>query len=105
VGVGDGTENQVERLTRLAASAGAEGVICSPVDLPVVSAAGPELLKVTPGIRPAGVRVDDHARPATPETAIAAGADYLVIGRAITLAIDPAAAADEIARSIQIQRG
>jgi orotidine-5'-phosphate decarboxylase len=105
VGVGDGTENQVARLTRLAASAGAEGVICAPVDLPGVSAAGPELLKVTPGIRPTGIGVDDHARAATPEAAIAAGADYLVIGRAITLAIDPVAAADEIARSIQMQRG
>ena len=105
IGVGDGTENQVERLTRLTAAAGAEGVICSPVDLPIVTAAGPGLLKVTPGIRPTGVGVDDHARPATPDAAIAAGADYLVVGRAITLAADPVAAASDIVRSIQIQRG
>lgn len=104
-GVSDGTEVQVERLTLLAADSGAEGVICSPVDLPVVSAAGPGLLKVTPGIRPRGVGVDDHARPATPEAAIAGGADYLVVGRAITLALDPVGAANGIIRSIEIQRG
>ena len=102
-GVRGDTEQQVARLVGLAEAGGAEGVICSPLDLPIVNAAAPDLLKVTPGIRPAGVAAHDHARPATPHAAIIAGADYLVVGRAITLAADPVGSAKQIVESLQIQ--
>lgn len=85
---------------RLAEVTGCEGVICAPVDLGVIVDVAPELLKVTPGIRPAGTSADDQARIATPEDAIARGADHLVIGRAITGAPDPAAAAAAIVDSL-----
>jgi orotidine-5'-phosphate decarboxylase len=61
---------------------------------------GPRLLAVTPGIRPAGADVHDQARAATPESAVAAGSDLLVLGRAVTHAEDPAAAASAIAEAV-----
>ena len=67
---------------------------------PRSSTPAPDLLTVVPGIRPAGVGADDQARPATPAAAIAAGADVLVIGRAVTHADDPAAAAAAIAAEV-----
>ena len=81
-------------LAKLAKSAGLAGVVCSTHDLAGIRAAtGPEFLTVVPGIRPAENAVHDQKRVATPKSAIAAGADILVIGRAITGAADPAAAA------------
>ncbi len=88
------------RMSRLAEAAGAEGVICSPQELGVVADVAPGLLKVTPGIRPADAAADDQERVATPAEAIARGADWLVIGRPITAASDPAAAAAAIAAEI-----
>jgi orotidine-5'-phosphate decarboxylase len=88
---------QVPTLAQLAVSAGAPGLVCAPRDLPAVRAAvGPDVLLVTPGIRPAGTGDDDHARAATPASALADGADLLVIGRPIVRADDPVAAADAI---------
>ncbi len=89
------------RLARLAQASGLDGVVCSAQEAVALrDACGPSFKLVTPGIRPAAVGVDDHARPMTPEAAIAAGADYLVVGRAITAAQDPLAALEAINASI-----
>jgi orotidine-5'-phosphate decarboxylase len=84
-------------LAQLAHQAGLDGVVCSPHDLAVIRTVLPrEFLTVVPGIRPAGVAAQDQKRIATPKAAMAAGADVLVIGRAITGAADPVAAAQAI---------
>lgn len=100
-GVNDAPAGQVLRLARLALAAGADGLVCSPLEVAMLRDAlgtGPTL--VVPGIRPAGAAAGDQARTMTPEQAVAAGADYLVIGRPITGAPDPAAAASAIAAAI-----
>jgi orotidine-5'-phosphate decarboxylase len=87
----------VLRLARLAQSAGLDGVVASPREISAIrQACGPGFLIVTPGIRPASAATNDQARIATPASAMAAGADYLVVGRPITGAPDPVAAADAI---------
>jgi len=84
----------VPRLAALAVAAGAGGLVCAAAEAPAVrSAVGPDPLIVVPGIRPAGADMGDQARVATPRAALAAGADRLVVGRPITTAADPAAAA------------
>ena len=103
VGFQGSPEEVVVRLARLAKSAGADGVIASPREISAIrEACGPNFLIVTPGIRPAAGTGDDQARTATPASAIRAGADYLVIGRPITGATDPAAAADAIATEMEL---
>jgi orotidine-5'-phosphate decarboxylase len=102
-GVDDEPAAHVTRLARLAREARLDGVVCSPQEIASVRAAcGPEFLIVTPGIRGASAAsgADDQLRTATPAGAIQAGADYLVIGRPITAASDPAEAADGIATEI-----
>jgi len=92
----------VLRLARLAQSAGLDGVVASPREISAIrQACGPGFLIVTPGIRPASAATDDQARIATPGSAIAAGADYLVVGRPITGAPDPVAAADAIVAEME----
>jgi orotidine-5'-phosphate decarboxylase len=82
---------------QLAADAGFDGVVASPMEARAIrEAVGGRLLIVTPGIRPAGAVVADQARIATPAAALQAGADYLVVGRPITGADDPLAAAQAI---------
>jgi orotidine-5'-phosphate decarboxylase len=89
------------RLARLAVDAGASALVCSPLEVADVRAAvGPDVLLITPGVRPVEGDVADQQRVATPAAAIAAGADLLVIGRPITAAADPRAAARAIAASI-----
>ncbi|HMM35926.1 MAG TPA: orotidine-5'-phosphate decarboxylase [Thermoanaerobaculia bacterium] len=89
------------RLALLARQAGLDGVVCSPEEIATIrSACGPEFLLVVPGIRPAGSAAGDQKRIATPGAAARAGADLLVIGRPITGAPDPAAAARAIAAEI-----
>ncbi|MFH1329269.1 MAG: orotidine-5'-phosphate decarboxylase [Actinomycetota bacterium] len=80
------------RLARRAAEAGVEGVVCSPKELGVVVEVAPGLLRVTPGIRPAGAAAHDQRRTATPAEAVSRGANLLVVGRPITAAPDPVAA-------------
>ena len=90
---------QVVHLARLAKAAGLDGVVASPQEIAAIrEACGPDFHIVTPGIRPAGQSgTDDQARTLTPKEAVAAGATYLVIGRPITAAADPRAAAEAIA--------
>lgn len=101
IGVAGGPRQQVLRLARLALAAGADGLVCSAAEISSLRdafGAGPVL--VVPGIRPEGAEHGDQARVATPQAAIAAGASYIVVGRPITAAADPAAAAAAIAGSI-----
>ncbi len=80
----------------LAVESGCHGLVCSAADLRDAHSYVPRLMRVVPGIRLAGTRADDHARAATPGSAIEAGADLLVIGRAVTGAKDPQAAAEQL---------
>ena len=92
----------VRRLAVLAVEAGARGLVCSPQEVADVRAeVGPDITLITPGIRPAARRAHDQARTATPEEALRAGADLLVIGRPITGAPDPGAAAAAIAAPLR----
>ncbi len=105
-GVAGAPLEQAARLAGLARDAGLDGVVCSPQEIEAVRAVlGPKALVVVPGIRPAGGAVGDQKRVATPAEALAAGADLLVIGRPITAAPDPAAAARAIAAEIAEFRG
>jgi len=93
--------DSVRRLALLAREAGADGVIAAPQEVALVrEACGPDFLIVTPGIRPAGAARGDQARAATPAAARAAGADYVVVGRPVLEAADPAAAAVAIVRDM-----
>ena len=87
--------------SKLAAEAGVEGVVCSVKELGVVNEVAPDLLKVTPGIRPLGQDAGDQQRVATPLEAIRRGSNLLVVGRPITRAADPRAAAEDIATSLE----
>ena len=97
----------VERRVRQALEAGIDGVVSSPHEAArvrdiAVEAGRPDFLIVTPGVRPAGSALDDQARAATPLSALQAGATHLVIGRPITAAADPRAAALAVAESIAL---
>ena len=102
IGVNGSMAESVRRLAVLARDAGADGVVASPHEVALIrGACGSGFLIVTPGIRPAGATAGDQVRAATPAAALAAGADYLVVGRPITEAPDPRAAADAIVREMQ----
>jgi len=91
----------VKRLAAQSVSAGARAIVCSPQEVAAVRAeVGPEPVLITPGVRPAGSDAADQKRIATPERALADGANLLVIGRPITGAADIARAAATIAASI-----
>jgi orotidine-5'-phosphate decarboxylase len=92
----------VRRLAALSVAAGATGLVCSPREVTAVRGeVGDDITIITPGVRPAGAEAHDQARIATPVEALRAGADLLVIGRPITGAADPGAAAAAIAASLR----
>jgi orotidine-5'-phosphate decarboxylase len=83
-----------------AVEAGCGGLVCAAAEVAQAKILAPRLLAVVPGIRPALSPTHDQARPATPAAAIASGADLLVVGRAVTRADDPVAAAAEVAAEV-----
>jgi orotidine-5'-phosphate decarboxylase len=95
-------ETEVERLAVLAASCGIPGVVASVHELAAVRRVAPDLRVLTPGIRLAGDAAGDQTRTATPSEAARLGADYVVLGRSVTAAEDPAAA---LARAVAELRG
>jgi orotidine-5'-phosphate decarboxylase len=105
VGVTGGVEAQVLRLATLAIRAGCGGIVASAQEATRLrQALGTAFTLVTPGIRPAGGVAADQARVVTPQAAIRAGADYLVVGRPITAAGNPAEAARAILQQIELAR-
>jgi orotidine-5'-phosphate decarboxylase len=105
VGLEADVPRNVQRLARLAKAAEVDGIVASPHEVALIrEACGRDFLVVTPGIRPTGSRAADQARAATPAAALAAGADYLVVGRPITEARDPAAAAAAVVREMESAR-
>ena len=104
-GVTDPLELQVLRLARLSVACGADGVVCSAREARLLRAeCGPGPLLVTPGIRAADAPPDDQRRTLTPAQAVAAGSDFLVIGRPVTGAADPGAALRRITSEISYGR-
>jgi orotidine-5'-phosphate decarboxylase len=105
IGMTGTTEGCVLRLAKLALESGVDGVVASPNEIEAIrSQSGPGFLIVTPGIRPAAQEAgqDDQKRFATPAVALRAGADYLVVGRPITGAPDPAKAAERIVAEMKM---
>ncbi len=96
VGVNSSVQDQVGRLATLAAECALDGIVCSALEASRLREAVPELLRVTPGIRPAQYAEDDQRRIMTPAAALASGSDFLVVGRPITAAEDPALALSQI---------
>lgn len=100
-GIPGRAQDHALRLARVAWSAGVRGFVCSPAEVAGLRAElGPEATLLTPGVRPAGSAAQDQKRVATPEEAIAAGADYVVVGRPIRDANDPALAARAVAKEV-----
>jgi len=104
IGMAGPLADVVRRLSVLAVEAGAGALVCSPREVSAVRAeVGPDIMLITPGVRPRGAAANDQARVATPEEALRSGADLLVIGRPITAAPDPGATAAAIAASLRRQ--
>jgi orotidine-5'-phosphate decarboxylase len=105
IGVEGGPPDAVRRLAALAVEAGARAVVCSPLEVSAVRMeVGETVTLITPGVRLSSVNGDDQARTATPEAALAAGADLLVMGRPITAHPDPAGALAELAGLTPIRK-
>jgi orotidine-5'-phosphate decarboxylase len=97
IGLAGPPDDAVRRLAGLAVAAGARALVCSPREVALVrETVGADVVLITPGVRPAGAAHQDQARVATPEQALADGADLLVIGRPITGTEDPARAAADL---------
>ncbi len=102
VGIDHPVAEMVPRLARLTKESGMDGVVASPKEVALIrQACGPDFIIITPGVRPSFASMDDQKRVTTPAEAIAAGADYLVIGRPISAAADPVAAADMILEEME----
>lgn len=105
IGYAGNAAANVERLARLAAASGLDGVVCSAAEATLLRRAiGAQFVTVTPGIRPPGDAQGDQSRVVTPEDAVRSGAHYLVIGRPVTQAADPAATLESIVRSIEREK-
>lgn len=105
LGQGNRTDEQVLRLARLAAGAGANGIVCSPHEVfSLRQAMGPDMVLVTPGVRPSGSPAGDQKRIMTPGEAASFGADYVVVGRPITDARDPETATAAILQELSDAR-
>lgn len=100
IGIGQGVRETVLRLAELAASSGCDGVVCAPQEVSLLKESLPDLQLVVPGIRLGGDESDDQKRVDTPQSAIAAGADYIVVGRPVLRAADPVVAVQKINASI-----
>jgi orotidine-5'-phosphate decarboxylase len=101
IGLKRSPAEQVELLARMSLSAGIHGFVCSPEEVASLRVlAGPDGVLVTPGIRPAGAETGDQKRIATPAEALRQGASYLVVGRPITQAPDPAEAAEAVLKEM-----
>jgi orotidine-5'-phosphate decarboxylase len=101
IGINRPVDEQVAILAESALKIGIDGVVCAPTDLPLLTAMPRDFLRVTPGIRPGGADVDDQKRIMTPAQAAKGGASHIVVGRPITAAPDPAAAADKILKELE----
>jgi orotidine-5'-phosphate decarboxylase len=102
VGIDLPVSEMVVKLARLAKKAGIDGVVASPLEIPLIrSACGADFLIVTPGVRPSFAETDDQKRVMTPAEAVRAGADFLVIGRPISAAQDPIRAVEMIIEEIK----
>ncbi|GLX92679.1 orotidine-5'-phosphate decarboxylase [Herbidospora sp. NBRC 101105] len=102
IGLQGPPQDAVRRLAALAVGAGAQALVCSPMEVAAVRAeVGEGITLITPGVRPTGAASQDQARVATPERALADGADLLVIGRPITGSADPGASAAAIAAALR----
>jgi orotidine-5'-phosphate decarboxylase len=100
VGIARPMTQQVVAMAKLAEECGIVGVVCSPQEIQLVRrAAGPDFKIVTPGIRMPGQAANDQQRLATPREALTAGADYIVVGRAVTAAPDPRSALNALVES------
>jgi orotidine-5'-phosphate decarboxylase len=106
MGLSGPPESAVLRMARLAQSERLDGVVASAKEVAALrKECGPDFVIVTPGIRPAGAALNDQSRTATPQAALDAGASYLVVGRPITAASDPAAAAGAILEEMKKSSG
>lgn len=104
IGVDQGIAHQVRHLADLAMQTGLDGVVCSPQEITILREhCGPDFKLIVPGIRPEGSDSGDQKRTMTPHEALERGADYLVIGRPITEAADPKAAAQSILQSLNLK--
>lgn len=106
IGVHETVEGEVTRLAELAAESGMDGLVASPLEtLAVRRKVGEEMIIVTPGVRPAGATLHDQKRVGSPADAIRAGADFIVVGRPLCRAEDPAAVARAIVKEVEDARG
>lgn len=100
----DAPSHVLGKRVRMAVESGCRGIVCAAGDVREAKQLAPRIVCVVPGIRPAGASRDDQARASTPQGALTAGADLLVIGRAVTAAADRAKAAAEIFGSLALER-
>ena len=101
IGIQDTPLDAAVRLALLAVAAGAQAIVCSPLEVAAIRAVvSGDIVLITPGVRPLGADAGDQKRIATPQQALADGADLVVIGRPITAATNPALAAEDLARGL-----